>query len=346
MSEKHFFVSPHPIFHPEYHIERVSSAVKTFLDDMDFAPTNINPVNKDLENSMEKLMYARGMECEQLKRTLHLAAALIECTLEEKTNAALFTWYGYRFGVYMDDRIIKDPIPFREFGARILRNQQQLDPVLAAYTEVLNHMWDLYDPMVASIIFNNTLNFVTGSCIEPEIQKVSIVQGVDRFGWYIRDLTGVGIAFALFPYTKTGNFDILSVIQAIPDMNFWLSTANDLLSFHKEESASETGTHIYIRAITSNQSRYDTCDELVAELKKTRETIYAALAGNQAALETWKVWERGFVEWHLIQERYRLNDLGVVSTAVTGITVKKIRFGGLIDPPKGLELEISSQVQP
>lgn len=91
-------------------------------------------------------------------------------------------------------------------------------------------MWDFYDPLAASAILNHTLNFVTGCCIEPELEKIPLKPGIERFPWYIRDLTGVSIAFSLFAFIKRGNFDMMKVIQALPDMNFWVGVTNDLLS--------------------------------------------------------------------------------------------------------------------
>lgn len=135
-----------------------------------------------------------------------------------------------RFCIYADDQVTRDPIPFQEFGSRLLRRQQQLDPVLTNFTEVLERMWDLYDPLAASVMFNHTLGFITGCCIEPELETLPLKQGVDRFSWYIRDLTGIAIAFSLFPFTKKGKFNMLQVIQALPDMNFWVCATNDLLS--------------------------------------------------------------------------------------------------------------------
>lgn len=45
---------------------------------MNFVPSGLNPVNKALEDYMESLMYSRGLEGKQLKRTVHLSASLIE----------------------------------------------------------------------------------------------------------------------------------------------------------------------------------------------------------------------------------------------------------------------------
>lgn len=298
---------------PTYQANRVASILQTFLDETDFVPSRINPVNKPLEDYMESLMYSRGIECKQLKRTIHLSAALIElgyphCTLDEKKNIALYNW----FAIYIDDRVTKDPLPFREFGSRLVRRQPQLDNVLTQFTEVLDRMWDMYDPLAASAIFNHTMQFVTGCCIEPELEKTPLKAGIERFPWYIRDLTGVSVAFSLFGFVKRENFDMMRIIQAIPDMNFWVALTNDLLSFHKEELANETGTYIYNRAKNNNQSRYETCSEIIAELKEARQNIHAVLADIPSALEVWKSWETGYIEWHLMQDRYHLKDLGIL----------------------------------
>lgn len=91
-------------------------------------------------------------------------------------------------------------------------------------------MWDLYDPLAASAIFNSTLNFITGSCIEPELKNIPLKNGIERFPWYIRDLTGLAVGYSLLGFVKSGGFDMIKIIQALPDMNFWVDICNDLLS--------------------------------------------------------------------------------------------------------------------
>lgn len=158
----------------------------------------------------------------------------------------MFNWYGFsfslllsgyylpkkhkRFAIYIDGRIREDPVPFREFPSRLLRRQPQLDPVLPLFTEVLDRMWALYDPLAASAIFNDALAFMTGSCLEPELEKQPFIQGVDRFPWFMRDWTGASVAFSMFAFVKGKNYNILDVLQALPDMNFWTCVVNDLFS--------------------------------------------------------------------------------------------------------------------
>lgn len=60
--------------------DRVASLVKTFLNDIQFVPTGINPVNEALEDHLSNLMYTRGIECKQLTRTIRLACVLVEAS--------------------------------------------------------------------------------------------------------------------------------------------------------------------------------------------------------------------------------------------------------------------------
>lgn len=91
-------------------------------------------------------------------------------------------------------------------------------------------MLGTYDPLIANSMLGSLLAFVNGCCIEPELESLPQVQGGGRFSEYIRDLTGHSIAYTLFPFTKRGDFNLLDVIQALPDMNFWTNVTNDLLS--------------------------------------------------------------------------------------------------------------------
>lgn len=59
--------------------------------------------------------------------------------------------------------------------------------------------------------------------------------------------------------------------------------------------ADETGTYVNNRAKNDKKSPYETCMELVDELKLARQNIYAVLADNPGALKAWRTWEMGYV---------------------------------------------------
>ena len=126
---------------------------------------------------------------------------------------------------------IADPVTLKQFVQRYLRGNPQLNPVLTAFGEVLMNMWDLYDELSTISIIANTFEFITSSCLEPELDKSPpIVEGIRRFPWFIRQKSGLGAGFALQLFTKSDSFMIMEILKAIADMDYWISLSNDLLS--------------------------------------------------------------------------------------------------------------------
>jgi hypothetical protein len=92
------------------------------------------------------------------------------------------------------------------------------------------NMWDLYDPLSVNSIIASTFEFITSSCIEPELENVRLVKGVKRFPLFMREKSGLAAAFGLQIFTKSGNFRTMDFLQALPDIYYWIGLTNDLLS--------------------------------------------------------------------------------------------------------------------
>ncbi|KAF9465961.1 isoprenoid synthase domain-containing protein [Collybia nuda] len=286
--------------------------LRRFLQGMAYCPSNISGTNEELEKIMRAEMNNRNICCPQLEKTLHLAASLIElgyhdCTLTEKTNIALYNWYL----IYIDDMSSKDTGPFMAFQERFLRRMPQLNPVLEALVEVLMRIYELYDLPTANSILSATFNFVNSTCIEPEIETLPLTRGLVRFPWFLRDQTGVAIAFALLLFPKSKNIGVTDYIQALSDMNFWISVTNDILSFHKEELAGERANYVYNRAYIEDKVPLSVLAEMSQELFESRNAVYAALAHCPQAADVWHTWEQGYVRWHIDQKRYKLSELSL-----------------------------------
>ncbi|KAF8523921.1 isoprenoid synthase domain-containing protein [Hysterangium stoloniferum] len=308
------------------------SILERFLFKLNYTPLEIDPTNVELEAFMRYEVESRNIQCSQFERTLHLAASLVElsyhhCTLEEKKNIALYTWYL----IYVDD-VLPSTVALKEFAQRFLRGQPQLNPVLAALVGVLMNMWDMYDPLSANTIVVSTLEYITFTCIEPKMGTMPLAEGIRRFPQFIREKSGDAAAFALQTYPKSRSFTIMETLQALPDMCCWINLVNDLLSFHKEELAGEKGNYVHIRANMENLTPLEVLANMAEELLISRDTIHAALAQDPGALAIWKLSEQGYVlvhiivleldnvaqtdflslfpsEWHLKLDRYRLSDL-------------------------------------
>ncbi|KAF8236723.1 terpenoid synthase [Tricholoma matsutake] len=276
-----------------------------------YAP-NISFTNQKLEEAMRAEMHERRIECPQLVKTLHLAASLIEvgypeCTFEEKKAIAMFNWLA----IYVDDVTSKNVAIVAAFEQRFLRGLPQLDPVLTVFAEVIISLCDHYDTLVANVILTAILDFVNSSCMEPTIERLPLIQDAGRFPWYLRDQTGIGKGFALFMFTKSSKIVITDFIQAIPDLNYWISAVNDFLSFHKEELGGEEANYIHNRAYMEGKTAMQVLGDMGRELLDVRASILAVLAKSPRSIEIWQNWERGYIAWHLAQDRYKLKDLGL-----------------------------------
>jgi len=287
-----------------------------FLANMNYSPPDTNPLNEELEAFMVKVMDSRNIRCKQLERTVHMAASFIELSysqlpIEEKRIVVLFLWYL----TYVEDQAINDPTPFGQFVQRFGRGLPQLDPILDAFADVLHQIWEQWDNLSANIIIGSALTFMTFSCIELSLDKLGPpVPGNSRFAWFLREGTGIAKSFGSFAFSKTNNLSVMDYAQAIPDIEYWLNLTNDLLSFYKEELSGETNNYIHVRARNEQKTALEVLSEVGKELIISRDIIHASLAHNPRALQAWKATEQGFTHWHLIQERYKLGDLGLLAS--------------------------------
>lgn len=137
-----------------------------------------------------------------------------------------------RYALYAEDMtsIYQNTPHLRYFQTCFLRGLPQLDPVMQAYADVLLKMCDSYDTPVANSILNSAFDFINYTYLEPRLDSLPVAYGAKRFPWFLRERTGVGIAFALMLFPKTVKLEIVDYIQAVPDMDFWMSVANDLIS--------------------------------------------------------------------------------------------------------------------
>ncbi|KIY43137.1 terpenoid synthase [Fistulina hepatica ATCC 64428] len=213
---------------------------------------------------------------------------------------------------YIDDIAPKHPEVFEVFEYRMIHHLPQLDPVLTAFIAALKRMWDIYDMESARTIFGACVQFVTISCMEPNIPRIEHAPHCSsKFPWFIRQRSGLGLAFACFTFPKRLQIPHMTYLQVLPDMDFILCAINDLFSFYKEEMDGEDFNFVHLRARAENKSPMQVVADMSSELQDAHCTVHAALGSFPQALKCWANVERGFVVSHLAQGRYRLGELGV-----------------------------------
>ncbi|KAG6860529.1 hypothetical protein C0995_010100 [Termitomyces sp. Mi166 len=279
----------------------IATILKGFLNDHEMFSTyyiSPCPTNTDLEEFMQNEIEVHGLPADHMNKTLHLAASLIElayhdCTFDEKKQIALYNW----FLIYIDDVSSKDVTAYVAFEERFIRNLPQLDPVLDRLASVLRAMFDFYPVFFANSIISATFDFVSGTCIEPSVEKLQLSSASARFPWFLRDRTGVAVAFALMLFPKSRPVDYVTCFQAMADMDFWISATNDLLSYHKESIAGETANYISNRAVAEGNVPLKVVSDIQRELLHSRNHIYETLlkTAGEDAFKVWRTWEHGYM---------------------------------------------------
>ncbi|KAF8458283.1 hypothetical protein JB92DRAFT_3078677 [Gautieria morchelliformis] len=157
----------------------------SFVAATGYDPKDKKANNEELEEFMRAEMESGNFACDNLETILRASANMAEicyheCSLPEKQNIALYTWYG----IYVDDMVHKDPSSYSIFEQRFLSGQRQLNPILDAFAQC------------ASMHLGNI------SCMEPQIEKLPLVRGAHRFSWFVRHRGGAGSAYALMSFMK------------------------------------------------------------------------------------------------------------------------------------------------
>ncbi|KAG6886247.1 hypothetical protein C0992_004535 [Termitomyces sp. T32_za158] len=280
--------------------EDIANILRCFLDDHEiFSDGRASPcaTNFELEQFMRNEIEIHGLPA-HLDKIVHLAASLIElayhdCTFNEKKQIALYNWCL----IYIDDVSSKDITAYVAFQERFLRKQPQLDPVLDRLATVLYEMFDFYPTFFANSIINATFDFVSGTCIEPSVERLKLSSPSTRFPWFLRDRTGVAVAFALMLFPKSREVNYVACFQAMADMDFWISATNDLLSYYKESIAGETANYISNRAVAENKAPIRVVSDIQQELLHSRNHIYRTLkmTAGEKATNIWRTWELGYM---------------------------------------------------
>ncbi|KAG6865567.1 hypothetical protein C0991_001460 [Blastosporella zonata] len=252
--------------------------------------------NKPLEAAMrteiEKWAIPRGLD-----KTIHIAASLIEVafhqsTFEEKRLIALYNWYI----LYVDDLASENIAPVAAFQHRFTCSLPQIDPLLDGLAIVLREIVESYPTLQANMVLSTTFEFFTAACLEPQLASEPPVGGAEstRFPLFLRERIGIGLNAALMLFSPSLAPHFVYCYRALPDMAYWITATNDILSFYKEQRAGEAG-YIHTRAAAERRTLSDMLECLKAEVSVASKSVKHTLAGDPAAVDTWRKFENGVV---------------------------------------------------
>ena len=119
------------------------------------------------------------------------------------------------------------------FYDRFFKGAEQPNALLQGLAGLLREAPDHFDPMAASMLQVSVLKFITGTILESHksFQNMAVTthQGI-RFPDFLRDLTGMDVAYVIFCFPKAQYPDIGLYLEAIPDMARFIDLFNDVFS--------------------------------------------------------------------------------------------------------------------
>lgn len=206
----------------------------------------------------------------------------------------------------LDDHFQEFHEQLEGFSERLVKGLPQDNPILDAMAKVLDDTPSYYGRLQSNMVITSTLDFVSSLMMDMEIQKMATLDSPD-FAAYCRLLSGISVAFAMFIFPK--DIEIGGYIQCLPHLNTFINGINDVLSFYKEELASDDENFITMLAREAEITKPKALQRRADEVAEANKNILRGLADNQPALDCWLNFSRRFVHFHISSSRYKLNEL-------------------------------------
>ncbi|KAL0568086.1 hypothetical protein V5O48_013911 [Marasmius crinis-equi] len=207
----------------------------------------------------------------------------------------------------LDDVFQTDPERMGGFHERFIQGLPQGHPILEVFVKILLETPKYYGRIQSALIITSSLDYVTSLSVDLEIPKMTDVSEFSSFAAYCRDLSGIGIAYAMFIFTEDIPFATYG--PCVTHMKTYLNCMNDVLSFYKEELNGEEDNYASILAKGASITKYDAVQRLANDVAEADERIMKALYSHQAAIDSWKSVRAGFVTFHFSCPRYNLDEV-------------------------------------
>ncbi|KAK6064003.1 hypothetical protein SCUP234_12609 [Seiridium cupressi] len=294
----------------------------------------LKPLIKQLDKELGYEGATSGDDLEGLLRGMHEQAAYVGIPYPEGTRS----YYSFKVGVYyahlcypnhpldvriytgiftwlavlVDDEANKNPEEWQGFIYKFQSGVLQPSILARAWADYLRLSYKFYSPIVANFIVTSALNFINANVLEGfELPKMTRTLGGDSWPYYLRDKDGISEAYVLLTFPKELYPDVSCYMEAIADMNKYISFTNDILSFYKEERAGEKHNYVHNRAFYEGRNVYAVFRDMINENVAAHRRIQLVLKDKEPYAKAWLEHAMGFVSMHKAMERYKLCELGL-----------------------------------
>ncbi|KAK0217873.1 hypothetical protein IW262DRAFT_1495266 [Armillaria fumosa] len=215
---------------------------------------------------------------------------------------------------YFDDKFIpeystSDDIA-QDLFACMIGKSSLADPLQQLFCYMITEAPKCFPNHPASnIVITGTLNFVTAASLDYRTQGMKMPASAKRYTTYTRNISGIADVMGVFIFPAS--VPVTAYIAAIPDLMVFMLSANDILSFYKEEVAGEELNRVSLLALCDNSTKIDVLRQLVDSTVEAHNNISDILKPNEEALDAYLSFSDGYIWAHAQLSRYRLKELGI-----------------------------------
>ncbi|KIK62989.1 hypothetical protein GYMLUDRAFT_242070 [Collybiopsis luxurians FD-317 M1] len=292
--------------------EEISSAIQYFLSRCSI-PYRKVPMDLSLlelcYNEAEKRGYVT--ESSQELRSCIPGGVVIAATTYgylEDTSAKVWIALLTAAAIYSDDKGQKDTSPATVFSERLLCGQPQEDHALDVLADLLKEAPRIFPRITANFMVVSMLNWTNGLLLEKQALGMKISPAADNYPLFARLMSGAPELYGLAAFPP--EIPVEAFIQTLPSLMVIVVNINDILSIYKEEINGESANHISLLAGARGCSKGHAFHSIIHETIEAHEKILHILEPQKAALDAYKKFVCGYVDFHTgLDSRYRLDEL-------------------------------------
>ncbi|KAM6496568.1 Isoprenoid synthase domain containing protein [Amanita muscaria] len=208
----------------------------------------------------------------------------------------------------LDETCSSDVESLKNFTHRFIMGKVHGHPIMDSYDMIVRQLPDRFESFAAEAMLQSALDFCVGLVMEYELlKKPALSRPSTQFPTFLRDLTGISRLYGILVFPD--GTPLRSWMESIPSVIDFISYANDVLSFYKEELANESNNYISVKARSKGCTNLEALQMAVDQAVKAYEESVAVLEHSPDALEAFQQFCRGYVHFHIVDKRYKIAEL-------------------------------------
>jgi hypothetical protein len=287
--------------------------LETFLQEARF---KLPPYKEDpsFDREIIDICLAQDLPADQMEAVARVGVATARWfypSHDRETQVAIATFTALATAVDdLGDSMVEG---LRQYRTRLLARQPLGVKVLQSLFDQVLEMGRFYDTFATDMVFKGAVEFCSANLVE--IEKGALLKAnksAPEFVNYFRLKSGIAepYAFYIFPENLLHGSNPCCHLPLIPDLVGFINAVNDIMSYYKESLiGNERGNAIHLHAAANGQSVVESLSDYqrsaLVYLGRVREYASTELVLAEKVEE----FIQGFMAFHLMYTRYRLNEL-------------------------------------